>query len=168
MSHLRGNLTTIFSSLIKVNRGKNGGKKGSYPFQELSTIFSLSCILTRQMVKTSFHCAVPLHTQPMPVEFSSEHSHSSCGLSLWLADVSGSLAKKDIFETVCAASDSGDLSELVFLLCQVFISYQCRRVLHINVCIDPELGVILGLVGPVLCVRCFQEWEIAGVISPGL
>lgn len=161
-------MTTIFSSLIKVNRGKNGGKKGSYPFQELSTIFSLSCILTRQMVKTSFHCAVPLHTQPMPVEFSSEHSHSSCGLSLWLADVSGSLAKKDIFETVCAASDSGDLSELVFLLCQVFISHQCRRVLHINVCIDPELGVILGLVGPMLCVRCFQEWEIAGVISPGL
>lgn len=88
-------------------------KRKSSPFQGISTIFSLSCILTRQMVKTSFHCAVPLHTQPMPVEFSSEHSHSSCGLSLWLADVSGSLANKDIFETVCAASDSGDLSELV-------------------------------------------------------
>lgn len=143
-------------------------KRKSSPFQEISTIFSLSCILTRQMVKTSFHCAVPLHTQPMPVEFSSEHSHSSCGLSLWLADVSGSLANKDIFETVCAASDSGDLSELWFLLCQVFISHQCRRVLHINVCIDPELGVILGLVGPMLCVHHFQEREIAGVISPGV
>lgn len=106
--------------------------------------------------------------QPMPVEFSSERSHSSCGLSLWLADVSGSLANKDIFETVCAASDSGDLSELVFLLCQVFISHQCRRVLHRNVCIEPELGVILGLVGPVLCVHWFQEGEIAGVISPGM
>lgn len=36
----------------------------SSPFQEISTIFSLSCVLTRQMVKTSFHCAVPLHTNP--------------------------------------------------------------------------------------------------------
>lgn len=120
------------------------------------------------MVKTSFHCAVPLHIHSMPVEFSSECSHSSCGLSLWLADVSGSLANKDIFETVCAASDSGDLSELVFLLCQVFISHQCRRVLHIKVCIDSELEVVLGLVGPTLCVHRFQEREIAGVISPGL
>lgn len=101
--------------------------KKKSPFQEISTIFSLSCVLTRQMVKTSFHCAVPLHIQSMPVEFSSERSHSSCGLSLWLADVSGSLANKDIFETVCAASDSGDLSELVFLLCQVFISHQVQE-----------------------------------------
>lgn len=167
MSHLRGNLTTFFISLIKVRREKNEKKK-KIPFQETSTIFSLSCVLTRQMVKTSFHCAVSLHIQSMPVEFSSEHSHSSCGLSLWLADVSGSLAKKDIFETVCAASDSGDLLELLFLLCQVFISHPCRRVLHINVCVDSDLEVILGLLGPTLCVHRFQEWEIAGIISPGL
>jgi len=47
---------------------------------------------------------VQFHIQVMAADCS--FYPSSCGVSFWLSGVSGSVANKDIFETVCADSDS--------------------------------------------------------------